>query len=72
MENEKETPFLQRLAVEEAILGDKIYSLNKVLNADGFAEKVGAYQFELLGLQHTARIMYRRILNMRISELTKL
>jgi len=71
MKDEKETTFLQRLSIEEAILGDKIYSLNKVLNEDGFAKKVGAYQFELLALQHTAMVMYRRILNMRISDLTK-
>ena len=52
-------------------LGEKIGGLNKGLQSDGFAQKVGDYQFELLNLQHGAMITYRRVLIMRIKDLTK-
>jgi len=68
--NLKPDPFLERLVNEEMELGKKIVGLNKGLQSDGFAEKVGNYQFELLNLQHGAMITYRRILNMRIKDLT--
>lgn len=63
--------FLERLIIEEQELGAKITGLNKGLNSDGFAEKVGAYQFELLCLQHSTMIAYRRVLNMRIKDLNE-
>lgn len=65
----KETTFLERLIIEEKELGEKIVGLNKGLNSDGFAEKVGNYQFELLCLQHATMIAYRQVLNMRINDL---
>lgn len=65
----KETTFLERLINEEKELGEKIAGLNKGLHSDGFAEKVGDYQFELLSLQHSTMIAYRRVLNMRIKDL---
>jgi hypothetical protein len=68
--NLKPDHFLERLVNEEMELGKKIVGLNKGLQSDGFAEKVGNYQFELLNLQHGAMITYRRILNMRIKDLT--
>ncbi len=75
MENNQNTPvettFLERLINEEKELGEKIAGLNKGLSSDGFAKKVGDYQFELLSLQHSTMIAYRRILNMRIKDLTK-
>lgn len=67
----KQDTFLERLITEERELGDKIISLNKGLQSDGFAEKVGDYQFELLNLQHSAMVTYRRVLIMRIKELNK-
>ncbi len=66
-----ETTFLERLYLEEEELGKKIVGLNKGLQSDGFAEKVGEYQFELLSLQHSTMVAYRRILLMRIKDLTK-
>jgi hypothetical protein len=63
--------FLERLINEEKELGEKIVGLNKGLQSDGFAQKVGDYQFELLNLQHGAMITYRRVLIMRIKDLTK-
>lgn len=59
---------LERLINEEKELGEKIVGLNKGLQSD--AQKVGDYQFELLFLQHGAMITYRRILIMRINDLT--
>ncbi len=61
--------FIQRLALEEQELGKKIEALNKGLFSDGFAKKVGDYQFELLGLQHSTMLAYRRVLNLRINDL---
>ena len=65
----RETTFLERLILEEEELGKKIVGLNKGLQSDGFAQKVGDYQFELLNLQHGAMITYRRVLTMRIKDL---
>jgi len=67
----KQEAFLERLINEEKELGEKIAGLNKGLHSDGFAQKVGDYQFELLNLQHGAMITYRRVLIMRIKDLTK-
>ena len=67
----KQDAFLERLINEEKELGVNIVGLNKGLQSDGFAQKVGDYQFELLNLQHGAMITYRRILIMRIKDLTK-
>lgn len=61
--------FLDRLINEEKELGEKITALNKALNSDGFCDKVGWNQFELLNVQHGAMITYRRVLNMRINDL---
>lgn len=66
----KKNAFLERLINEEKELGEKIVGLSKGLNSDGFAQKVGDYQFELLNLQHSSMITYRRILTMRIKDLT--
>lgn len=66
-----ETTFLERLILEEKELSEKIVGLNKGLQSDGFAEKVGEYQFELLSLQHSTMIAYRRVLNMRIKDLNQ-
>ena len=65
----KETTFLERLILEEEELGQKIAGLSKALNSDGFCEKAGEYQFELLGVQHSAMVAYRRILLLRIKDL---
>lgn len=63
--------FLTRLKLEEEALAEKIIALNKALNSDGFSDKVGVYQFELLCLQHSIMTSYRRVLIMRISDLEK-
>lgn len=67
----KETTFLERLILEEEELGKKLTGLSKGLNSDGFAEKVGDYQFELLSMQQSVMSAYRRILIMRIKDLQR-
>ena len=67
--NEQQTTFLERLISEENELGAKISGLNSGLNSDGFHEKVGAYQFDLLSAQHSCMLSYRKILIMRIKDL---
>jgi hypothetical protein len=67
----KQNAFLERLVNEEKELGEKIVGLNKALQSDSFAQKVGDYQFELLNLQHSAMLTYRRVLIMRLKDLTK-
>lgn len=67
----REDAFMERLVNEEKELGNKIVGLSTALNTDGFAEKVGDYQFQLLALQHSAMVTYRRILIMRIEDLSK-
>jgi hypothetical protein len=67
----KETTFLERLILEEKELGEKIGGLNNAFNSYGFAEKVGEYQFDLLSMQHSAMLSYRKVLIMRIKDLKK-
>lgn len=69
VEDNNEKTDLERLIIEEQELGEKIISLSKALNTDYFSEKVGFFQFELLGVQHSTMLAYRRILIMRISDL---
>jgi len=64
-----EDAFLERLVKENEELGEKIVALNKALQSDGFAVKVGLFQFELLHLQHSAMLTYQRVLIMRINDL---
>ena len=64
------TDFLERLILEERELGDKIVGLAGGLNSNGFYAKVGEYQFDLLNLQHSAMLAYRKVLIMRIKDLT--
>jgi hypothetical protein len=71
MEENKETTFLERLIIEEEELGKKIVGLSGALNKDGFSKIVGDYQFELLSLQHSLMVGYRRVLIMRINDLKK-
>lgn len=66
---EKQDAFLERLINEEKELGEKIVGVNKELQSDGFAVKIGLTQFELLNLQHGAMITYKRVLIMRINDL---
>jgi len=68
-EKSSTTTFLERLIIELEELDKKIVGLSKGLASDGFAEKVGPYQFELLALQHSTMTSYRRILDMRIKDL---
>jgi hypothetical protein len=63
------TDFLERLIEEEKELDKKVSSLCCALESDGFKEKVGEYQHNLLSLQCNTMLTYRRILIMRIDDL---
>ena len=64
-----EETFLDRLIKEEKELGEKIVGLAGALNKDNFNKVVGDYQFDLLGVQHSAMLAYRKVLIMRINDL---
>jgi hypothetical protein len=70
-DDQLKSTFLERLIIEEEDLGIKINALNQGLHSDGFAKKVGDYHFELLDLQHSTMVAYRRVLRMRIKDLTE-
>lgn len=61
--------FLERLNIEQQELRKKIEGLSKGLNSDGFFEKVGKYQYDLLSLQYNSMIAYEKILDLRIQDL---
>jgi hypothetical protein len=65
----KETSLIESLLLEERELGKKIAGVNVDLNSYGLCDKVGELHFELLSLQHSSMIAYRRVLNMRIRDL---
>lgn len=63
--------FIERLIEEEIELSKKIEGLDKTLNTENFNLKVGEFQFNLLNIQIEAMKAYKRILEMRIKDLTK-
>jgi hypothetical protein len=65
----KQTTFMDRLINEENELSEKINALEKALNSDGFQNKIGDYQFQLLSIQHNTMKIYNSILKMRIKDL---
>jgi hypothetical protein len=65
----KETNFLDRLIDEEKELSEKTKALSNALKSVELAYKVGAYQYNLLCVQHMNMVAYGRILNMRIDDL---
>lgn len=65
----KEETFLDRFIREEQELGEKIINLTKALNSEGFQEKVGTYQYNLLIIQQAAMVAYKHTLTMRIQAL---
>lgn len=60
---------LKRLHEEDEALFSKILALDKAFNSEGFEEKVGTHQFNLLSAQFHCMLAYRRILSMRIDDL---
>lgn len=62
---------LGRLIIEEEELGQKIVAINNYLDNGNLRIELGTTQYELLALQHSIMLAYRRTLNMRISDLKK-
>lgn len=67
----KQNVFLERLINEEKELGEKISGFKEGLRSDGSYVKFSDYHFKLLDLQYCAMVNYRRVLVMRIEDLTK-
>lgn len=65
----KETTFIERLEKEAEELSEKITALGKALDSDGFATKVGGYQYDLLQVQSYAMSTYHNILLTRLTDL---
>lgn len=54
-----------RLENEFVEVASRLHRLRKALDTDGFAEKVGPEQYELLRQQHDAMHQYRNIVALR-------
>lgn len=67
--NSRPTTFLERLVIEENELSQKLDALKKALESDGFYDKVGAIQFDLLVIQADVMSAYSQILKTRIIDL---
>lgn len=59
-------PFEKRLIEEYISLSDKQFKLSKALNSDGFEDKVGKDQFELMAEQYKVMQKYSEILKNQI------
>ena len=56
---------VERLESEFVYVASRLHRLRKALDADGFAEKVGPEQYDLLRQQHNAMHQYRDIVALR-------
>lgn len=56
---------VERLESEFVYVARRLHRLRKALDADGFAEKVGPEQYDLLRRQHDAMHQYRNIVALR-------
>lgn len=66
---ETNSTFESRLIDEYKQLGDRLGKLNTALNRDGFKEKVGEKQYNLMCLQDGAMTNYWNVLRDRIDDL---
>lgn len=66
---ETNSTFESRLIDEYKQLGDRLGKLNTTLNRDGFKEKVGEKQYNLMCLQNDAMANYWNALRDRIDDL---
>ena len=69
MHKETNSTFESRMIEEYNQLGDKLGKLNTALNKDGFKEKVGEKQYNMMCLQDRAMTDYWNILGDRIKDL---
>lgn len=56
---------VERLESEFVYVASRLHRLRKALDTDGFDEKVGPEQYDLLRQQHEAMHQYRNILALR-------
>lgn len=69
MYKETNSTFKNRMIEEYNQLGDKLGKLNTTLNKDGFKEKVGETQYNMMCLQYRAMTEYWNILKNRMTDL---
>ena len=69
MYKETNSTFENRMIEEYNQLGDKLGKLNTALNKNGFKEKVGEKQYNMMGLQYKAMTEYWNILRDRMTDL---
>lgn len=69
MYKETNSTFKNRMIEEYNQLGDKLDKLNTALNKDGFKEKVGEKQYNMMCLQYRAMTEYWNILKNRMTDL---
>jgi len=60
---------LERMEIELDELNTKIEKLSSALGSDGFIEKVGEYQYNLMVTQYHTMAAYRGVLILRINDL---
>ena len=68
-EKNKPTTFQDRLIEEYKELGDKLGKLNTALDKEGFKEKVGENQYNLMCIQDSAMTNYWNTLRERMEDL---
>ena len=69
MYKETNSTFESRMIEEYNQLGDKLSKLNTALNKNGFKEKVGEKQYNMMCLQYKAMTEYWNILRDRMTDL---
>lgn len=61
--------FKKRLLEEYAQLQDRFYKLDKALSSEGFSDKVGPFQYNMMILQYHGMATYLSALKLRLDNL---
>lgn len=61
--------FKKRILDEYKELRDRFYKLDKALSTEGFSEKVGPFQYNMMILQYHGMASYMSALKLRLDDL---
>lgn len=61
--------FKKRMLDEYKELRDRFYKLDKALSTEGFSEKVGPFQYNMMILQYHGMASYMSALKLRLDDL---
>ena len=61
--------FKKRMLDEYKELKDRFYKLDKALSTEGFSEKVGPFQYNMMILQYHGMASYMSALKLRLDDL---